>query len=172
MMLDRLLHPDGPNLHLVAAPEARLCDATWALEETPSGGTAVRVVRGAKARTHDALFDEVAAALQFPYDFAENWAALDECLAHLAWLRADAFVLVISHALRLLDRARPEEFALFIDVIDRVAREWASPVAPDGRTPRAPRAFHVVFHAPPDDEAALSQRLLAAGAVFDASTLS
>jgi len=36
---------------------------------------AVRLVRGHKSRAVDGLFDEFAAALQFPYYFGANWAA-------------------------------------------------------------------------------------------------
>ncbi len=171
MTLDRLLHPDGPHLHLVVADESPLCDEVRALGGSADGRTVARVVRGTKSRTHGALFDEFAAALQFPGDFGANWAALDACLGDLHWLRADTVVLVISHAVRLLDGSHPEEFALFVELASQAARDWAAPVAPDGRTAQTPRDFHVVFHAPPDDEAALSRRLLTAGAVFDVAML-
>ena len=46
----------------------------------------VRTVRGRKIRTVGRLFDEMAAALQFPYYFGENWPAFDECLADIDWL--------------------------------------------------------------------------------------
>jgi hypothetical protein len=171
MTLDRLLHPDGPHLHMVVADDSRLSDAARALESSPSGRTAARIVRGAKTRTRADLFDEFAAALQFPHDFGANWAAFDRCLSGPDWLRADTFVLVISHAIRLLGGAHPEEFALFVELISQATRDWAAPVAPDGRTAQTPRDLHVVFHASPDDEAALSSRLLTAGAVFDVAMI-
>src|SRR5262249_13001237 len=49
-------------------------------------GLTVRTVRGRKMRTVDGLFDEMAAALQFPYYFGENWPAFNECLADMDWL--------------------------------------------------------------------------------------
>jgi hypothetical protein len=40
----------------------------------------VHTVRGRKSRTVAIFFDEVAAALQFPYYFGENWNALGDLL--------------------------------------------------------------------------------------------
>jgi len=40
----------------------------------------------------------VAAALQFPYYFGENWDADARLLADLAWLNADAMVICIADA--------------------------------------------------------------------------
>jgi hypothetical protein len=171
MTLDRLHQPVGPHLHLVATDDSRLCDETWALERSAPGRMAARIVRGAKSRTRADLFDEFAAALQFPYYFGENWHAFEDCLSDLEWLWADGYVVVISHAVQLLAAERPEEFALFIELVGNVAHRWSEAIAPDGRTPQIPRAFHVVFHALAADEAALSQRLLTAGAVFDVLTL-
>jgi hypothetical protein len=50
----------------------------------------VRTLRGVKMQTVQQLFDEFAAALQFPWYFGENWAAFDECLTDLAWLPPEA----------------------------------------------------------------------------------
>ena len=171
MTLDRLHKPDGPHLHLLVAGESRLCDEVWALERSSRRRTAARIVRGTKSRTRAALFDESAAALQFPYYFGENWNAFDDCLTDLEWLRAVGYVVAVGNAVELLAEERPEEFSLFVELVGRIARQWGEAVAPDGRTARPPRAFHVVFHARPDDEHALSNRLLAAGAVFDVLTL-
>jgi hypothetical protein len=171
MTLDRLHQPVGPHLHLVVADESRLDDETRALERSAPGRTAARIVRGAKGRTRAAMFDEFAAALQFPYYFGENWHAFEDCLSDLEWLGADGYVVVISHAVQLLAEERPEEFALFVEIVGKVAHHWSQSIAPDGRTPQVPRAFHLAFHAVAADEAALSQRLLTAGAVFDVLTL-
>jgi hypothetical protein len=41
-------------------------------------GLTVRMTRGRKMRTVDGLFDEMAAALQFPCYFGANWDAFSE----------------------------------------------------------------------------------------------
>jgi len=42
------------------------------------------------------LFDELAAACQFPYYFGENWPAFAECLGDLDWMNSLRFVLIIT----------------------------------------------------------------------------
>ena len=41
------------------------------------------------------MWDEFGAALQFPWDFAETWVALEDCLRDLSWLPADAYILAV-----------------------------------------------------------------------------
>jgi hypothetical protein len=80
---------------LIDKTESDLCNWAWRLAaERPD--TAVRFVRGHKMRRVDPLFDELAAAFQFPYYFGENWAALADCLGDLEWLNASRVVLIIS----------------------------------------------------------------------------
>ena len=82
-------------LSVVSAGDSELCNYGWRLAaEDPA--TVVRFVRGRKMRTADALFDEIAAACQFPYYFGENWAAFAECLGDLDWLNASRFVLIFG----------------------------------------------------------------------------
>ncbi len=92
--------------------------------------------------------------------------ALDECLADLEWLPAEAYIIFISNAAQLLEREPPEEFRHFLDLIQGIAEEWgqADPEIPGRRTPKS---FHVVLHATPEDEPVLVRRLQEAGVSFD-----
>ena len=156
----------GPFLHLLASGASDAFDLAWALSVESSCRTVARVVRGRKCGRSHALFDEFAAAWQFPPYFGENWDALDECLADLEWLRASAYVLLVADAVEILDDEPAETLRLFVEVVSDVARERSE----DGGEPGRPAAsFHVVFHAEPGDESALRERLTHAGAVFDAS---
>ena len=82
-------------LLVCTAGASDLCDYGWRIA-AQDAATAVRFVRGSKMRTANALFDEIAAACQFPYYFGENWAALAECLGDLDWLDTSRFVLVVT----------------------------------------------------------------------------
>jgi Barstar (barnase inhibitor) len=48
-------------------------------------------------RTVERLFDEMAAALQFPYYFGENWPAFAECLADMEWLPLAVGIVVLIY---------------------------------------------------------------------------
>jgi hypothetical protein len=161
MTPDRLLRPEGPWLHLLVATEADACDFLWSVERSAPGRIVARVLRGRKAATLTGLFDEFAAAFQFPYYFGENWDALDECLNDLEWLPADAYTVLITNAVGLLRDEPAEELRRLLGLLQRTAQEWSQPRP--GPTPRPPLAFHALLHATPDDAAALRGRLQAAG---------
>jgi hypothetical protein len=89
--------------------------ATDAIVDWSAAGLTVRAVRGSKMRLTSALMNEVAAALQFPHYFGENWAALDECLADMEWLMpSKAIVVVIREAEQVLADESVEQLAAFV----------------------------------------------------------
>jgi hypothetical protein len=160
MDLHRLLRPERPWLHVLVANESEACDLRTALPETPPGRVAFRVVRGHKARTTAALFDEFAAALQFPCYFGENWDAFDECIADLGWLLGDTYLILIVQSLHLLEGEPPEQFQQLLKVLENAGEEWSRPAT--GPSPRPARAFHVLLQCSREEEGALRERLRSA----------
>lgn len=90
-------------------------------------GFRVRELRGGRMRTVPALYDEFAAALQFPYYFRPNKDSFDECLLSLddSLGSADGYVLAIRDAEQLLADA-PEELEWFTSVVEECADFWPS----------------------------------------------
>jgi barstar (barnase inhibitor) len=125
-------------------------------------GVYVANVRGSRSVTTGGLFQEFAAAFHFPTYFGYNWSALDECLADLSWLRAEAYVLNITQASLLLSRESSEERQLFAKVLCRIANEWKNPKSPGKTWEHGSIAFHAVL----DDTSGSIESLLAD---FDAS---
>lgn len=101
----------------------------------------VRELRGAKMRTMAELFDEFAAAFQFPYYFGANKDAFDECLRDLDDFVGDApgYVAVIRTADHLLGE-QPTERAWFDSAMRDCAAYWA----------RRDVAFRVVLQGEPE----------------------
>lgn len=119
--------------------------ATKALAWAESGLT-VRAVRGAKSGTVPDLFNEFAAALQFPYYFGDNWASFDECLADLDWLPlAAGVVIVIYDADQLLKSATSADESTFFKVVSRAANELSAPVEDGEWWDRPGAALHLVL---------------------------
>jgi RNAse (barnase) inhibitor barstar len=145
MDLRPLLTPDANWLHVTTADPAEVGDAVAASDRQP--GMVARVVRGRKMRSTAALFDEFAAALQFPAYFGENWDALDECLADLSWLPADRYLIAITAAHEVLDRAPPTDRRLFWELLERVAGEQGG----RGNRLRSARTFRVLAQCPVGD---------------------
>jgi hypothetical protein len=153
MNLKRLTAPSGPWLHLLVATASETDDLRRAVEQAGPGRVAARLIRGRKSATAHALFDEAAAALQFPYYFGENWDAFFDCVTDLEWLRADAVVLLFADAQQLLAKAAAKDVERFVTVLNETSRHWSE----------AGRAFHVLLQTTADEEAATHKRWQAAG---------
>jgi RNAse (barnase) inhibitor barstar len=110
----------------------------------------VRFVRGRKMTTKAGLMDELAAALQFPPYFGENWDALLDCLRDLN----APTVLAVADAGWLLNAAPPDELATFAEVLEQAAADHA----------QRGRPFQVVLGVRPSEAAAVEKRWKAAGA--------
>ena len=137
---------------LIVADASTLTDWAWAAAREDVSA-AVRILRGGKMSTLPGFYDEVAAALQFPYYFGENLNALDECLRDLEWLPADRYVLVVRDAAHVLPDN--EAFGAWIEILAGARESWGA------------HRFNIVMHATPDDASRLRQRLATAQAAYD-----
>jgi RNAse (barnase) inhibitor barstar len=140
---------------LIVANASTLTDWAWACAREDVAA-AVRVLRGQKMADIHAFYDEIGAALQFPYYFGENLNALDECLRDLEWLPADRYVIVVRDAAQVLSApGAADAFDAWLDILSGVQDAWGG------------HRFSVILHATPDDEARLRSRLAAAEASYD-----
>jgi hypothetical protein len=134
--------------------------AVWGWREA---GLTARVVRGRKMRTVDGLFDELAAALQFPYYFGENWSAFDECLADMDWLPVNAgIVIAVLDPDQVLAAEDDAELVTFVRAIAHAAETYAEPIESGEWWDRPAVPFHVVLQTATGD-AAVRERWQAAG---------
>jgi hypothetical protein len=142
-------------------------DADTAAEATHSwrdAGLTVRGLRGRKMKTEDALYDECAAALQFPAYFGENWDALDECLSDIEWLPITVGISLIIHDPLEVLADCDGGLEVFTRILNTAAQTYAEPIALGEWWDRPAVPFHVVLHATAEDVAAVTQRWIAAGA--------
>lgn len=112
--------PDA-TLYVTDLARDALFDRVWQRSRRDRGFQG-RFVRGDRCRTRAALFDEVSAALQFPFYFGCNWDAFDECLSDLDWIEADDLLVVIVDGGELL-RAEPSDLPLLLGAIRSAAGE-------------------------------------------------
>ncbi len=118
----------------------------------------VRMIRGKKSRTTQKFFDEIAAALQFPYYFGENWNAFDECIIDLDWIEGDAYLLIVSNANMLLSDADKKDLDTLLHTLERANEEWLTPNEYIPRD-RQPTPFHVLLQCGVADALTLVERL-------------
>lgn len=157
---DRLFTVGPPNFYVTTIGLSEF--ANLYLQLTSSHKEAViRMIRGKKSKTLDAFYNEVGAALQFPYYFGENWPAFDECINDLDWVPGDAYLLLISRADLLLCE-EPVEFPVLMRLLANACVEWLTPNK-YGERGLAPTAFHIVFQCEASDLPTFSQRLTLVG---------
>jgi hypothetical protein len=116
--------------------------------------------------TVQSLYDESAAALQFPYYFGENWPAFDECLADLDWLPGEAYILIIVDSHLLLSSGEVGAFSTLIEIFQKVAGEWSKPFD-IGYKVRPAVPFHVIFQTTPLHLGKVRSLLTSTGAIFN-----
>jgi RNAse (barnase) inhibitor barstar len=143
-IVERAREASPPWLIKLQATSAELYETAWRAERA---GMTCRVLRGAKMRSLQGLWDEFGAALQFPDYFGENWAALDECLTDLSWLPGSAYLLLITDAAEVLSNEPQAVRALVEELLERVAAEWAETADSSAPWDRRPIPFHVGLQA-------------------------
>ncbi|PNG52887.1 Barstar (barnase inhibitor) [Variovorax sp. WDL1] len=105
------------------------------------------------------VFNEISAALQFPYYFGENWAALEDCLSDLSWLESDSYLLCITASRELLLEEDALAFKSFVTSLNSVADGWAGANPNLELFGRVPVPFHVLMQVPRGDEADMQRKL-------------
>jgi RNAse (barnase) inhibitor barstar len=147
--------------------EAHARSAANAVLGWADAGLTVRTARGRQMRTVERLFDEMAAALQFPYYFGENWNAFDECLSDMDWLPLTVgIVILVQDAAEVLSDAVDVELSVLARLIESARREYSAPIELGEWWDRPPVPFHVVLHSSPADSAALRALWQKAGATL------
>lgn len=152
---------DSAPLMLLHGDQKCAAEEAWGWREA---GLTVRLLRGHKMRTVDRLFDEMSAALQFPYYFGENWPALDECLADMDWLPSRAgIVVVVLDAVEVLADEPDVELGTLVRSIAYAGETYAEPIDSGEWWDRPAVPFHVVLQAGTGEEALVRSRWGASG---------
>lgn len=123
---DAELRPTDDSMTALGAMQVDAAEFSGVRYRAPAGFR-VRELRGSRMRTLPALYDEFAAALQFPYYFRPNKDSFDECLLDLddTLGEAEGYLLAIRDADQLLADA-PDEREWFASVIAECADFWPS----------------------------------------------
>lgn len=123
---DAELRPTAGSMTALGAMQVDAAEFSGIRYRAPEGFR-VRELRGSRMRTVPALYDEFAAALQFPYYFRPNKDSFDECLLDIDDTLGEAkgYVLAIRDAGQLLADALDER-EWFASVVEECADFWPS----------------------------------------------
>jgi len=114
---------DGPWLYAVTISSSRFWD--YAMSMAASGIT-VRWLRGKKMASYSDMFDEVSAALQFPWYFGGNSAAFDECMADLSWLPPGPIAICIDDLSLVLAKDSSSEWCELMEQLRGLCQDHAA----------------------------------------------
>lgn len=167
MSRETLFLPESPWIHVAAANLSDITNTGWSLRNSDSSRVVVRFLRGDKMKRVNSLFDEFAAALQFPYYFGENWNAFDECLTDLAWLPGDVYILIVTNSEATLAEEDEEQLVTLIDILQNAGEEWSRPVETSESWSHPPVPFHVIFQSSESGLEVVTSRLKSTGILFE-----
>jgi hypothetical protein len=108
-------------------------------------GLTVRAVRGDKMRSVSAVFDEFAAAWQFPLYFGQNKDAFADCMGNLPQPPGRGFVVLIVKPDEVLADAPARELEWLVRALNSAADEWGRPIELGEWWDRPAVPFHVVL---------------------------
>lgn len=147
---------ERPTIELVAANASEVTDASWEFERQ-APGRVVRFLRGAKMRDASGVLDQFAAALQFPYYFGQNWAALSECIEDLSWLPATSYLIVVLDA-ELVLRDAEEELPVLAKILREACTNWPHGFDLQESWARQPASFRILLQCEKDQAAEADNR--------------
>lgn len=95
-------------------------------------GAHVAHIRGELCPTIDDFFREISSAMRFPYYFGWNWAAFDECITDLEWLKFSSILIVIDNHDSLFKNENSQDASvkLLIKYLRLALEYWESQSVP------------------------------------------
>jgi RNAse (barnase) inhibitor barstar len=163
---DQVFATDAGWAHLLVCTESEadelVLERQYAMRAEPPRES-IWFLRGRRCGTKSRLFQECAAALQFPWYFGENWDALNDCLTDFPWLPSQRYALVLTRTESVLEQDE-RSFATMVGVFASAAEYWLAPSdqasMPD---PVGAASFRVIFQCDDEDATEVRRRLRSAG---------
>jgi RNAse (barnase) inhibitor barstar len=159
-----LFNSDGPPLSVLAATPFTVANHLMSWIPAHPEWDVLRV-RGTKSPDDKCFFDELSAALHFPYYFGHNWDAVGDCITDLNWLRGSSFLIVFDSAEYLLSQSE-RGFRILLRVLADAHGVWHRETADFGVRGRQPMTLQSVFACHPDYVDRLTHRMRAIDAAF------
>lgn len=144
-----------PYLHIFVG-DMTDCKKIYSLNELKDF---LHLIESERCVTRPKLFSAISESFKFPDYFGHNWDAVDECLSDLEWLQKPQWILLFKDADQLLKKEKIKEFAILIELLNDVSKEWASPQDYGLNHTLSCKPFHLIFQAKKENEDVLLKRL-------------
>lgn len=155
--------PGPPWFYLATQPATEVESLLWPPSLLARHSISVRWLRARLTRTIDGLHQEMAAALQFPSYYGNNWDAMRDCLRDLTWCDAPSHLIVFWGCDELLADEPTNQLQTFGRQFRGFATELMEPYQFSDAFTRPVTAFHVLFQCSLNAKEETAARLGAAG---------
>jgi RNAse (barnase) inhibitor barstar len=98
-------------------------DKALIVSAAKAGGFAAYSVNLAKAGNKAQMLAAIAKGMEFPDWFGHNFDALADCLANMAWHRADGYGVLLEHCDGIHGKAE-QDFVGALQVFEQAASDW------------------------------------------------
>ncbi|OUL37368.1 hypothetical protein BV372_02950 [Nostoc sp. T09] len=93
-------------------------------------------IRGWKCRTEADFHNEIAAAIQFPLSYGENWAAFSDFLGDMRMQSVNPLVLIVARSGQLFENESYPVIRDLVEIISGMAEKWSQPEPDFGLAPK------------------------------------
>ncbi len=125
-----LVAPTPPWAHLVVCEEREIDSAAFLYDwnDAKQHGILIRSIRAEYCKNWESNYIYWSAALQFPGWAKPYYLAFRDCMEELTWLRANAYIFVVTNANLLLIEEDEDALAEFLEQLGTAASYWAQPL--------------------------------------------
>lgn len=103
------------------------------------------LLNGVKMQNFEGFYFELAKIFNFPLGYGRNYNALLDLLTDLEWLNLKSYRVFVANAEMVLCDEENSALEGFLELLQRVGREWSQPVCSGELWDRPAVPFHTVF---------------------------
>lgn len=130
----KLFNCNGEYIHLLVTEVSAIEDLRYK-ELRTDANKKVAFLRGEHCRNSSNVMNQLQAALQFPYYFGGNHAALKDCMTDMSWLDFKSMLIVVTEAQEFLSEDGEASKKLMLDYLYQICNHWERKIDEPYRRP-------------------------------------
>lgn len=121
-LLQEIASTTLPSIQFVICEEGEIEQFAY-LQNVVNKKNNTWIIRGIRCKKRETLFQEWAAALQFPSYFGNNWDAFEECLNDLSWISSSKIIIIVTRINEIFFQ-NEKLFSKLLEILNSVSNNW------------------------------------------------